>query len=73
MRESLRTYKHSGKNRWMDKQHGKVSDSITSSLAETETNRNNKSYNLAARVLGAIQNKACQTKCIDLFGSETFW
>jgi len=35
-------------------------------------NRNNKSYNLAARVLGAIQNKACQAKCIDLFGSETF-
>jgi len=28
-------------------------------------NRNNKSYNLAARVLGAIQNKACQAKCID--------
>jgi hypothetical protein len=36
-------------------------------------NRNNKSYNLAARVLGANQNKACQAKCIDLFGSKTFW
>ena len=34
--------------------------------------RNNKSYHLAARVLGAIQNKACQAKCIDLLDRRPF-